>query len=188
MNRPLPHIDKTWTLFLDRDGVLNRKIDDDYVRNWSQFEWLPGVLDALAYFTERFGRIIIVTNQRGVGRGLMTAEDLNLIHQNLLEDVSRHHASISAVYYCADVSDEGSTHRKPQPGMAYDAQRDFPEIDFSKSLIAGDSSSDMAFGKSVGMFTVLIGKHHKPHADILFPSLQALAEALREEKPDLTSI
>lgn len=188
MNNQLPHIDKTWTLFLDRDGVINRKIDDDYVRNWSQFEWLPGVLDALAYFTTRFGNIIIVTNQRGVGRGLMTIDDLNAIHQNLIADVNRHKGSISAVYFCADVSDEGSTHRKPQPGMAFDAQRDFPEIDFSRSLIAGDSSSDMAFGRAVGMFTVLIGKHHKPHTDIVLPSLHALAEGLRQQNPDLTSI
>lgn len=179
----LPQIDKSWTLFLDRDGVINRKIDNDYVRNWSQFEWLPGVTEALAYFTSRFGRIIIVTNQRGVGRGLMTPEDLSIIHRNLSREAELHHGIIDAIYYCPDVNDEGSTHRKPQPGMAFDAQRDFPEIDFSKSLIAGDSSSDMAFGKAVGMHTVLIGSDYKPHADLVLPSLAALAQVLRDQSP-----
>lgn len=183
---PFKHIDRSWTLFLDRDGVINRKIDNDYVRNPSQFEWLPGVLDALAYFTTRFGRIIIVTNQRGVGRGLMTIEDLESVHRVLLNEAKKHNGNVDAIYYCTDVTDEGSTHRKPMPGMAYDAQADFPEIDFSRSIVAGDSGSDMAFGKAVGMYTVLIGPAPKPNADLVLPSLAELAEILRENPVDLT--
>ena len=183
---PLNHINRSWTLFLDRDGVINRKIDNDYVRNWSQFEWLPGVLDALSYFSNRFGRIIIVTNQRGVGRGLMTVDDLETIHRFLKADVQKHHGNVDAIYYCTDVSDEGSTHRKPQTGMAFDARRDFPDIDFSLSIVAGDSSSDMAFGRAVGMYTVLIGPEPKPNADLVLPSLAALERVLRANPANFT--
>ena len=171
-------IDTDWTLFLDRDGVLNRKIDDDYVRNWEQFEFLPGVKEALVFLASKFGRIIIVTNQRGVGRGLMTHEDLRNIHLKLLNEVTFSGGRIDAIFYCPDISDEGSTHRKPKPGMAYDAQKTYPEIDFSKSVIVGDSGSDMEFGKNLGMKTVLIGSSPKPTADLLFPSLIKFSETL----------
>jgi len=164
-------IDNTWTLFLDRDGVLNRKIDHDYVRNWEQFEFLPGVKEALAICAEKFNRIVIVTNQRGVGRGLMAESDLHEIHMLLMDAVDEAGGRIDAIFFCPDIIDEGSTHRKPNPGMAFDAQRLFPEIDFSKSVIVGDSGSDMEFGKNLGMKTVLIGDKLMPTADILFPSL-----------------
>jgi len=65
-------IDKSWTLFLDRDGVINKKIDNDYVKAWEQFEFLPGVIEALKILSAKFGKIIIVTNQQGVGRQLMS--------------------------------------------------------------------------------------------------------------------
>lgn len=177
---PFPHIDNTWTLFLDRDGVLNRKIDHDYVRNWSQFEWLPGVLDALAYFATRFGQIVIVTNQRGVGRGWMTLEDLQDIHRHLQEAVLAAGGRIDGIYFCTDTTDEGSTHRKPQPGMAFDAQRDLPAIDFSRSIIAGDSGSDIRFGQQLGMYTVLIAKEPKYDADLTVPELSAFAGLLKQ--------
>ncbi len=164
-------IDNSWTLFLDRDGVLNRKIDHDYVRNWEQFEFLPGVEEALAICAEKFGRIIIVTNQRGVGRGLMSETDLHEIHMRLMDAVEAAGGRIDAIFYCPDISDEGSTHRKPRPGMAFDAKELFTEIDFNKSVIVGDSGSDMEFGKNLGMKTVLIGDKLKPAADILHPSL-----------------
>ena len=74
-------INKDWTLFLDRDGVINKKIENDYVRNWSQFEFIEGVIEALKILRNIFGKIIIVTNQRGIGRGLMTENDLHEIHK-----------------------------------------------------------------------------------------------------------
>ncbi len=182
MHIPVADIDKNWTLFLDRDGVLNRKIDHDYVRNRDQFEWLPGVQEALVKAAAVFGRIIIVTNQRGVGRGLMSAEALHEIHAYVIATVSALGGRIDAIYFCSDVSDEGSTHRKPQPGMAYDAQRDFPEIDLTKSVMVGDSGSDMEFGKRAGMFTVLVGSTEKPHTDMVVPSLGAFIDKLPESK------
>ena len=116
----------------------------------------------------------------------MTIDDLESVHRVLLNEAKQHHGNVDAIYYCTDVTDEGSTHRKPMPGMAYDALADFPEIDFSRSIVAGDSSSDMAFGKAVGMYTVLIGPEPKPNADLVLPSLAELARLLRENAADLT--
>ena len=65
-------IDRGWTLFLDRDGVINRRIVDDYVKSWDQFKFLPGVPDAIKRLAGVFGRIIVVSNQQGIGIGLMT--------------------------------------------------------------------------------------------------------------------
>ena len=172
-------IDKTWTLFLDRDGVLNKKIDDDYVRNWEQFEFLPGVKEALKDLAQIFHRIIIVTNQRGVGRGLMSLEALNAIHENLGFEVAASGGRIDAIYFCPDVSDEGSTHRKPQPGMALDAQKQFPEIDFTKSIIVGDSASDMQLGENLNMKKVLISHKIKGNPDLIFPALIEFSTELK---------
>ncbi len=172
-------IDKTWTLFLDRDGVLNKKIDDDYVRSWEQFEFLPGVKDALRDLSDIFNRIVIVTNQRGVGRGLMSENDLNNIHENLRFEVETSGGRIDAIFFCPDISDEGSTHRKPKPGMALDAKFQFPEIDFKKSIIVGDSESDMKFGENLNMKKVLISHKIKGNPDLIYPSLIEFSTELK---------
>jgi len=83
----LSRIDKSWTLFLDRDGVINERIVGDYVRNISQFKFIPGTIEALKILRKIFGRIIIVTNQRGIARGLMTEEDLISIHDYMLNEL-----------------------------------------------------------------------------------------------------
>ena len=156
------NIDKKWTLFLDRDGVINKKIENDYVRNWEQFEFLPGVLEALNILSTIFGRIIIVTNQRGIGRGIMTKEDLEYIHKNMLNIFKANGIKIDAIYYCPhDYKKEKCTCRKPDIGMALQAKRDFPDIDFRKSVMVGDSISDIEFGLKLKMYTIFIGKNNE---------------------------
>ncbi|MBK9733068.1 MAG: HAD family hydrolase [Chitinophagaceae bacterium] len=163
------HIDKSWTLFLDRDGVLNKKIDDDYVRSIDQFEWLPGVPQAIKKLSGLFGRIIIITNQQGVGKGLMMKEDVESIHTNIIESVKITGGRIDAVYYAPQLKSENSEYRKPNIGMALQAKKDFPEIDFSKSIMVGDSMSDIEFGKKAGMKTVFIlnDKKHAPELSMI---------------------
>ena len=73
-------IDKQWTLFLDRDGVINKKLDDDYVKNIEEFSFIKGSKEAIAVFNLLFGRIVVVTNQQGIGKGLMSKQDLKEVH------------------------------------------------------------------------------------------------------------
>ena len=150
-------IDKTWTLFLDRDGVINVRLIDDYVKNINEFEFLPGVLEAFKIFAEKFGRIVIVTNQQGVGKGLMTLQDVDLIHDFMKKEIEAQKGRIDAIYVCPQLKSDPNNFRKPSPRMAYMAQHDFPEIDLEKSIMIGDSNSDIEFGRNAGMYTILIG-------------------------------
>lgn len=166
-----PEIDTSWTLFLDRDGVINRKIDGDYVRNMDMFSFLPGAIEAICNFGQLFGRIIVVTNQQGIGKGLMSKGDLEKVHGEMLEILMMEGGRIDEIYYCPDLAYELSNCRKPNPTMAIQAKTDFPEIDFKKSIMVGDSDSDILFGKQLGMTTVKISQSEDETADYTHPSL-----------------
>lgn len=153
-------IDKTWTLFLDRDGVINKKIENDYVKNWDEFSFIDGSLDAISSLSKVFGKIIIVTNQRGVGRGVMNEEDLASIHEKMIAEIKLNSGKIDKIYYCIEVS-EFAACRKPNVGMAVKALVDFPDINFNKSIIVGDSISDLMFGQKLGMRKFFIGKNNE---------------------------
>ncbi|MBK8700186.1 MAG: HAD family hydrolase [Saprospiraceae bacterium] len=154
----LESVNQQWTLFLDRDGVINQRIEADYVKSINEFEILPGVLEALYELSMVFGKIIVVTNQQGIGKGIMTAHSLSLIHQYLLKEVENAAGNINAIYYCPHLEGECSYCRKPGIGMAIQAKSDFPEIDFHKSIMVGDSDSDILFGQNAGMLTVFCSK------------------------------
>ena len=171
-------MDNAWTLFLDRDGVLNERILADYVRTPAQFRWLPGVLPALRFLTGRFGLIVIVTNQQGVGKGLMTEADLDVIHSKLRQQATYAGAQIDAIYACTKLAVEDPPCRKPRPGMAEQARREFPRIDFARSVMVGDTASDMGFGRSVGMHTVLVGGAKNVEADERYATLWDYAVSL----------
>ena len=148
---------KTSTLFLDRDGVINHRPINEYVRTWDQFEFLPGVLDAIRVLSYHFSRIIIVTNQQGIGKNLMTDGDLKIIHQKMLDEIHANRGRINAIYYCPDIASKPETCRKPGLTMAKWAQQEFPEIDFKKSIMVGDTKPDMQFGRNAGMTTIYVG-------------------------------
>ena len=154
------NIDRSWTLFLDRDGVINKKRHNDYVKSWSEFEFIPGVLEALALLSSKFSTIVIATNQQGVGKGLYTVEDLNVIHQKMMELIKQSGGRIDAIYFCSALEIENNDCRKPNTGMALQAKREFTNIDFSKSIMVGDAESDMIFGNSLGMICAYI--HAQP--------------------------
>ncbi len=161
----LSKIDKHWTLFLDRDGVINLENQGNYVRNWREFVFYPQAPENIAFFNSRFQRIILTTNQRGIAKGLMTLADLEDIHRNMLNSILEKGGRIDRIYYCLDM-EPGSPCRKPNPGMAFQAAGDFPEIDLSKSLMIGNNISDMGFGKNAGMATVFIST---TNPDMVFP-------------------
>ena len=151
---------KEWTLFLDRDGVINKELRDDYVKHWEDFIFEDGALEAIAKLSGIFGRIIIVTNQRGIGIELMTDEDLSNIHEKMVAAIQEAGGRIDAIYY-APAADRSDIRRKPNPTMAYEAQKDFPEIDLAKSVIVGNSISDMEFGRNAGIRTIFIDEKKK---------------------------
>lgn len=176
------HIDKSWTLFLDRDGVINRKLEEDYVKHWVEFEFLDGVFDALKKLDGMFGNIVVVTNQQCIGKGIITAEDLELIHRNMLYEVSYLKGRIDKIYFSPYLNAQNHPTRKPGIGMALQAKKDFPAIDFEKSVIVGDSLSDMEFGRNAGMKTVYVSETGKQDERIDFrvSSLIEFANALMD--------
>lgn len=176
----LSKIDKSWTLFLDRDGVINFEDVGSYITRWENFRFLEGVPEALTTLNHIFGVIVIVTNQRGIAKGLMTEQDLLDIHTHMLGKVETAGGRIDKIYYCMD---EGPN-RKPSPGMAHQAKADFPAIDFKKSVMIGNTMSDMIFGKSVGMTTIFISSNRPapelpdPVTDAVYPSLLEATRAI----------
>jgi D-glycero-alpha-D-manno-heptose 1-phosphate guanylyltransferase len=179
----LKQIDSNWTLFLDRDGVVNEEKLGEYVLHWDEFIFSKGVLDVFKKLSEKFGRIIIVSNQRGVGKGLMTEAALQSIHLEMQREVEIVGGKIDRIYYCTE-KDDRCFYRKPNPGMAFQALSDFPSVDPARSIMVGNKPGDMRFGRSAGMFTVFVTTTNPqqpfPHADIdlLFPSLPDFAGAL----------
>ena len=172
MSHKYPTIDNEWTLFLDRDGVLNKKLPGRYVTTPQELVILPGVLDAMAHFSSIFKRIIVVTNQQGIGKEIMTSEDLARVHDSLLDQLNYFGGRIDEIYFCPDLEHENPPNRKPNPGMGYQAKKDFPDINFKKSIMVGDSVSDILFGKSLNMVTVRISNIKDPQADFTHPSLR----------------
>lgn len=169
-------IDSSWTLFLDRDGVINHRIWDDYVKNTSEFHLLEGVAEAISVFNQLFYKVVVVTNQQGISKGLMTERNLFEIHAYCSELLLEKNGHIDHFYFAPDLKDAPNNLRKPNPGMAYKAKSDFPEIDFSKSIMVGDTDSDIEFGKNLGMKTVYVSHEGSTNdqADLIVTSLEEL--------------
>lgn len=170
-----------WCLFLDRDGVVNRRIVGDYVRTTGQWEYLPGALLALRLLSDWAPRIVIVTNQRGVGRGLVSWDELDRIHARLLEDAAIVGARIDAIRVCPHRETDGCGCRKPLPGLAASWLAVNREVNPARSVMVGDSPSDMGMAKNLAAVTggcvrVLIDDGSDPavagtDADFRYPTL-----------------
>lgn len=181
----LKKINKDWTLFLDRDGIINVEKQDGYILHWGEFVFYEGVPKAVGEFSKLFNIIVMATNQRGVGKGLMTVDDLNDIHMNMLQELEKSEGRIDQIYCCMSLDDMDPM-RKPNPGMAFEAKKDFPAIDLSRSIMVGNNISDMEFGRNAGMYTVLVRTTQPdialphPSIDLVFDSLPDLAKALQK--------
>lgn len=150
--------DKTWTLFLDRDGVINERLPGDYIKSVGEFRFLPGVINAVSRLSAIFGRIIIVTNQQGIGKGLMTENDLELIHRMMVEQIAAAGGLVDAVFHCPHKAEDACSCRKPATGMFDQARQLFPDIDPSRSVMVGDTRSDLRFARNCGMYAVQVGE------------------------------
>lgn len=161
---------------------MNDEKYEDYIHTWEEFKFYKGVKEAFEIFNKRLGVIVIITNQRGVAKGLTKIEDLHLIHNNMKAEIEAAGGRIDNIYVCTDMESEN---RKPNPGMGLQAIKDFPEIDLSKSLMIGNTLSDMRFGRNLGVaINIFLPTTHKEvpldHADIdlVFDDLISIAKAL----------
>lgn len=148
------------TLFLDRDGVINKKLQGKYVRHFSEFEFIPGALDALARLTKVFNRIIIITNQQGIGKKIMSDSDLNILHVRMEEEIEKSEGKISKIYYCPHLQEINCLCRKPEPGMILQAIIDFPAIVIKDSYLIGDSDTDIAAGQRINLNTIKVDNNY----------------------------
>jgi D-glycero-alpha-D-manno-heptose 1-phosphate guanylyltransferase len=174
----LNSLDKTWTLFIDRDGVINKEKKDEYITNWNDFIFYDGVKEAFKKIAEQFGRIIVITNQRGVGKALMTEDDLSMIHKKMKTAIHDAGGRIDQIFYCTS-TDNKHPSRKPNPGMAHKALLHYPEIELSKSIMIGNKPSDMLFGRNAGVYTVFL-KTTNPQQPIPHPDIDLVFETLAD--------
>ena len=165
------------TLFIDRDGVINTRIPGDYVRRSEDFTFEPGAIAALESLSSQFNRLIVVTNQQGIGKALMSREDLDSIHEHMRQVLADRDVRLDAVYYCPDIEADNPPDRKPRIGMARRAKDAFEELDWSRCAMIGDSTTDIEFGLRAGMQTVLVGQKSATSLfHYRFPDLKGLAD------------
>ena len=146
-------------IFLDRDGVINKKMPaGDYVKRWGEFEFLPGAIEAIRTLAQKNFEIFIVTNQRGIARGLMTHEDLCGIHAQMLRTFHEKGISIRQIYYCPHDENECKC-RKPAPGMLLKAANDH-NLNLRGAILIGDSISDMQAAQRAGCTGILVNEKY----------------------------
>jgi len=180
---PTAHSARDWCLFLDRDGVINSRLVDDYVTTWDEFRFEPGAVEALVSLARWAPRIVVVTNQQGIGKGLMSLEDLTDIHREMCRVIGDAGGRIDAIEFCPHLAAEDCECRKPRPGMAARYLRAHPEIDGAGSVFVGDQPSDVQMARRLASLTgdclaVRIDGGVDADADATYPSLAAFADAV----------
>jgi len=174
-------------VFLDRDGVINRRPSEGrYVTRWEETGFLPGVAEAIAALNEAGFRVIVVSNQRCVARGLVTVADVDAIHQRMCKELAAAGATIDAVYYCPHEKHPPCSCRKPAPGMLLLAAHEH-QIDLAGSWMIGDSDIDVAAGRNAGCKTAQLVAEDQGTAiiaDVVAQSLLgAIHKILQSEQP-----
>lgn len=175
---PQPARGQGWTLFLDRDGVINTRLPGDYVRRPEDFHFLPGVPEAMRLLRQMFDRMVVVTNQQGIGKGLMSEDDLDRVHLHMRTELERYGVKLDSIHHCPGLEADHPIGRKPLPGMAYQAMARYPDIDLERAVMVGDSGSDIEFGRRLGMWTVKAGEPGSGE-NLCTPSLLELARLWR---------
>lgn len=141
-------------MFLDRDGVINRKAaEGQYVTRWEDFHVLPGVAESIRQLNGAGFRVIVITNQRCIAKGLLTVAELEKLHQRMSDHLARAGATIDAIFYCPHDFEPSCNCRKPAPGMLLEAARSYG-IELTASWMIGDSDIDVEAGKNAGCKTV----------------------------------
>jgi histidinol-phosphate phosphatase family protein len=160
-------------VFLDRDGVINLKPPEgDYIRNWREIDFIPGVVDAVASLNRAGYLVIVATNQRGIATRKIRVEDLVEIHERVKEEFIRGGALISDIYYCPHEISARCSCRKPQPGMLRRAAGEH-NVNLNASWMIGDSVTDVEAGDNAGCRTVLLASCKPDGLSWLKPTLLA---------------
>lgn len=165
------------SVVLDRDGVLNvRPARAEYVRHPSEFHWLDGALAALQLFHQAGYRVVIVSNQAGIARGALAADDLERVHGAMVAAASSAGGAIDAIYYCPHGWDDACECRKPRPGMLFQAQRELA-LDLSRTPFIGDDERDGTAADAAGMPFYLVDAEHDllSYAEQLTTNIQSQA-------------
>ncbi len=136
------------TVFLDRDGVIN-KDSPDYIKNWNEFEFIPGSIEAICRLTAAGFAVILITNQSGIGRGIIAPEDLADMHIRMQEKIRQHDGKICDIFFCPHRPDENCDCRKPKPGLIRQAQNKYG-IDLLSAWMVGDSAKDIECAVNAG--------------------------------------
>lgn len=148
------------TLFLDRDGVINKKLEGRYVRDFSEFEFIEGSLEAISDLGNLFNRILVVTNQQCISKGIISDVELNHLHTQMISRIEQSDGRINKIYYCPHLQEVGCSCRKPKTGMIQQAVLDFPEMIIHNSYLIGDSDSDIEAGKRMNLNTVKVDEYY----------------------------
>jgi len=168
------------SIFLDRDGVINRRNHTGYVKSWNEFHLFPVVPRALRHLNDQGCRVIVITNQRGISLGLYTEDDLHRIYSRLNEVLAKHDAWIDRFYFCPHGT-ECIDCRKPNIGMIHRAMKEFQDITPQASVMIGDSITDVQAGQNAGMHTIMMRNNENAHTSDPQPTAFArnLLEAVK---------
>jgi len=179
-------------IFLDRDGVISIFTPHDFIKKWEEFEFIPEAIEGLKILTDSGYKIVIISNQSGVGKGIFLQKDLDKITENMKKILNEKGTGIYKVYYCTHREDENCNCRKPQTGLFLKAKEEIGDIDFSKTFFIGDSKRDVIAGKRVGTKTILVlsgqTKNKKEvdkweiKPDYIFKNLKEAAEFIIRKK------
>jgi D-glycero-D-manno-heptose 1,7-bisphosphate phosphatase len=165
--------------FLDRDGVINEPAaEGDYITRWEDFRFLPGAPDAIASLHRAGFRVVVVTNQRCVAKGLLSVTELERMHGRMREELTAAGSGVDDIYYCPHDYATACTCRKPSPGMIVEAARAH-DIDLGVSWMIGDSEIDMAAGRAAGCQTARILKRGEVDLGPADIKASSLADAVR---------
>ena len=166
-------------ILLDRDGVINVKLPEDcYVTDPTEFAFMPGAIEALSILQGLGYLLVVVTNQRGVSRGLQSDKGVARVHEHMRGELAKHGIELAAIYYCPHDIGEHCNCRKPEPGMILQARLDL-DLNLALSYMVGDSSSDVAAGRNAGARTVRLGDESDQEADLVASNLLDFALFLK---------
>ena len=171
-------------VLLDRDGVINEKAPEgEYVTRWEDFRFLAGAREGISKFNRAGYKVIVVSNQRCVAKGLITESELQALHQKMTSQLTAEGAVIDKIYYCPHDYPDACDCRKPAPGMLLQAASE-NGLNLQKTWMIGDSQSDMVAGRSAGCKTALVTQLNKSgiYADLVVDSLLEAARRIIEER------